>query len=311
MIPDLTHITPRDWLLGGLLAAVEVAAWWSLWRAGRQLRGTLLRAPWAWACAALAAVTLVELALRLPSWQDAPLRVHARYLAAIVTLAPIVAVLGAKRPQDRAWQWIVLSLWGILALPAARAALLAQGRGLQLHASWQWFLLAFILAGPANYLPTRYWLTSLLVAAGQALLLADHLPLPALVDPAWRQALAVGLLCLAPICAALWPRGAPAAGPLDRVWLDFRNAFGAWWSLRVRERFNAAAEQSGWPARLTWFGLASTTGASPDARAGQATEAVQISLRGLLRRFVSEAWIVQRLAPSERRSAGAEHCDPR
>ena len=39
------------------------------------------------------------------------------FAAAMIVFCPAMALLGAKRPQDKPWQLIVLSLWGILALP--------------------------------------------------------------------------------------------------------------------------------------------------------------------------------------------------
>jgi hypothetical protein len=82
------------------------------------------------------------------------------------------------------------------------------------------------------------------------------------------------------------PRRRKARTPLDRVWLDFRDLLGTMWALRVLERINAASSQNGWGARLTWRRWI-VSQAPP--------EALQRSLRMLLRRFVSEQWIDERL----------------
>jgi hypothetical protein len=39
------------------------------------------------------------------------------------------------------------------------------------------------------------------------------------------------------------------------MWLDFRDRWGLVWGQRVREQFNHAAENAGWPIQLRWLGL--------------------------------------------------------
>ena len=141
-------------------------------RAHRFVRGTTLTAPWAWAWVALLAVAGVELlaasvaASGPPLWLDA-----ARYLAAVATFCPVMAVLGAKRPQDRAWQIIVASLWGVLSLPALQDLLYHYGQPVALDPAWRGFLAILIAVGLVNYLPTRFWPSSILF--GMAQLVAD------------------------------------------------------------------------------------------------------------------------------------------
>lgn len=87
------------------------------------------------------------------------------------------------------------------------------------------------------------------------------------------------------------PRGAAARSPLDRVWLDFRDAFGVAWGLRVAERLNASAAMYSWPVTLTWQGFRGRQEGTSDIPPA----AVEEGLRGLLRRFVSPEWIDSRL----------------
>ncbi len=54
-----------------------------------------------------------------------------RYLVAITTFLPGMAVLGAKRPQHWGWQFIVATLWVTLAWPALES--LATGHPFALH----------------------------------------------------------------------------------------------------------------------------------------------------------------------------------
>ncbi len=99
----------------------------ALARGYRPLHGTTLRAVWWWSFIALGTVVATELAIGIMQPQDNSWAEPLRFIAAASTFCPLVALLGAKRPQDRAWQWIVLSFWVILALPAAQAWLLRPG----------------------------------------------------------------------------------------------------------------------------------------------------------------------------------------
>ena len=129
---------------------------------------------------------------------------HVRYLAAVATLCPSVAVLGAKRPQDRGWQFIVASLWLVAALPSLQQWFARPNAALDLHVAWRWFLLILIAIGLFNILPTRYWPTSLLTAAGQACLLTRHLPLAdswSIANHQYLWPLGAVLWCVA---VALW-----------------------------------------------------------------------------------------------------------
>jgi hypothetical protein len=65
--------------------------------------------------------------------------------------------------------------------------------------------------------------------------------------------------------------------------LDFRDRFGLVWAQRVREQFNRAAANAGWPVRLYWQGLHLSAGAPLPEPAVQAE--VVAALRALLKRF--------------------------
>ena len=97
--------------------------------------------------------------------------------------------------------------------------------------------------GTVNVLATRFWPSGLLLLVGQVVLLHDFLPLVAWQAPREPAAL-VGLgLCIAALALVVvgWPGRPVATLPLDRVWLDFRDMFGAVWGLRIVERLRAAA----------------------------------------------------------------------
>ena len=68
-----------------------------------RLRGTTLVAPASWAVLACLAVTVVEAALAGTGSTTTPAQAGIyRYLAGVTAFCPLLALLGAKRPQDRA-----------------------------------------------------------------------------------------------------------------------------------------------------------------------------------------------------------------
>ena len=283
-------------LLGGLGAVVLV-------RAAKRMRGGTLLAPWAWSSFALAALAAVEAAAAIWTGPDAATAMaHARDLAATATVAPLVALLGAKRPQDRAWQWIVFSLLALLALPSLKAVSFDAGAPPAPHAAWRWLLTAILAAGFLNFIATRNGLAVSLFVLGQFIVLADYLPRFAAplanCDPVWGFALIVAALVAADFAAR---KKRSAAEPVDRLWLDFRDAFGALWALRVAERFNASSAQYGWRVWLAWGGLRtsqevrSTAHAAAEPLAPEIAAAVHQAFKSLLWRFVSAEWIAERL----------------
>jgi hypothetical protein len=253
----------------------------------RWLRQTTLVGPWLWCLGGVGSLGLVEVAFQCQPAEVAPRLSAARFIAAALTLCPAVAVLGAKRPQDRAWNFVVLALWGIVSLPSILSFDL---RGVIL-----WIL---ILLPAINYVPTRFAWGALLVMLGELIPLAPYLPLlgrPLLTtDP--------GLVSLGCFAAAAWVTlRSPAHHARDRhsfdqSWLAFRDLFGLFWGLRVQERVNAAAIQYGWPFYLSWSGFRGADdhrllAAIPPAH----QRALQQTLKGLLRRFASTDWIAAHL----------------
>ncbi len=289
--------------------------------AWRPTRGTTLRAAWWWSVAAVVAVSLTDAATGETAGASA------RFAAAILTFCPAITVFGAKRPQDRAWQWIVLAFWGILSLPAAEALVFNPNEPPHPHSVWSWFLMGLIVVGCANYLFTRYWVSGLAVAAAQCVLLHAYLPFSGGGSgpmPGAGLAMLMGAILLP---AVGLPRRAKPRGSLDRLWRDFRDQYGVVWGLRIAERINASARLFNWPVRLEWDGFrnvapvvverspdrstAPTEGlqapaenitqqATPLALTPQQSAELDQAFRTLLRRFVSPEWIERRLGSGSR-----------
>ncbi len=289
MIAVFTFAAPGPLVIGGV-SAVGLCA---LFGRKSRLTGTTLVAPWCWSLAALAAVAVSAMAIAIAAGAPrAEWVMPLRFAAAMTTFCPLMALLGAKRPQDRAWQFIVFSLWIVLSLPSFEWLLF--GGVEEIHPARFWFLVVLTLIGATNGLTTRYWPSGLLFAVGQLALLAPfltsgHVPLPEEVT----GSLGLSAMVLAWVLVALGlPPARRASNPLDRVWRDFRDLYGVVWAMRIAERINASATMYSWPVRLDWRGFRDRETDQPVA---EVPEAVVESLRSLLRRFVSPEWIAARL----------------
>jgi hypothetical protein len=249
------------------------------WNANR--RTALLQAVY-WAAVAWAVwgVTLLRLAAA-PLEDAAPLR----YLALCLTGCAFVAVLGARRPGVGAWNFVVAGLLAVLLLPVASGL----GRP-SLHWANALFLAGTLAAGVLNYLPTRLLPAALTLGLGCGLELPRWFPAET-GGVAWadQMALPVGLLLVAltPWVALVAVVSAPLpAAEFDRLWVGFRDRFGLLWALRVREQFNRAAANAGWPVVLRWRGLRLLPGTKLPDLANQ--KEIVDTLVALLKRFGPE-----------------------
>jgi hypothetical protein len=165
-------------------------------------------------------------------------------------------------------------------------------------------MLGLIVIGFFNRLLTPAWVGGLLFACGQTSLLAGHLPLVGNVPGIDRypcELIGLGLIAASAVLSWwLSRRRRPSAEPLDRLWLEFRDLFGVLWALRLAERVNSAAALTNSDLVLRWSGFQTSAGGriteslSPDA-----IRILRQGLENLLRRFVSRAWIAERLQESE------------
>jgi hypothetical protein len=279
--------------LGVVVIGLATLIWW--WRLP-QLRGTTLGAPWFWCWLSVVVVALGELTVVGFTPHSEPWAQPLRFAAASSLFCSTVSLLGAKRPQDSAWNFIVFSLWGVLALPAIEVAFLGKGEDLQLQDIRAWFLWILIGLELSQRLGTRYWWVSLGLASCQFVLLARYLPLVRWETP---ESLRWCGLFAAVLAMAGQLRSRPShARSFDRLWLDYRDLFGVAWGLRVMERINAAADRYRWPFRLHWQGFESSeaeTDASMGSWPAETSATLEQTMRNLLRRFVSDAWISERL----------------
>jgi hypothetical protein len=166
---------------------------------------------------------------------------------------PIMAVLGAKRPQDRGWQWVVASLWLVLLVPAGQAWVARGGGSLELSVVWRGLLVGLACLTLLNYGPTAWGVNAALVTCGQFMLVSAYFKNATPEEVCTSRFLAVGLFSLA---AGFRPwRLRKAASEATQRWLAFRDGWGAFWGLRVMNRINESAEAGHWPVRLAWGGF--------------------------------------------------------
>lgn len=286
IVEDVRVAAAVSWAAAGL--SLGVAAWAAV--GFRRARGTTLAAPAAWCVVSMLTCAAVDAGLAWSGAWDQTLGASIwRYAAAVSTCCPLMAVLGAKRPQDRGWQWIVVSLWVTLLVPAGHALAAPSADRLELFVAWRWLLAALLAMGLLNYLPTRHALAALLAAAGQTLLLCEYFFEPT-DDLGTHVAIRIygpGLLLLA--CAAA---ESVRTRPRDHVddprslrWLAFRNGWGAFWALRVMQRVNQTAEAGEWPLRLEWGGFETTDAAPKDSLDETTAAKVDQALDSILWRF--------------------------
>ena len=140
--------------------------------------------------------------------------------------------------------------------------------------------------GLLNYLPTRHFPAAALMATGQCVLLAEQWD--SAWDSPWR--ISIGLGCLLAAALTVFLRREPVLGDdsLDQRsqrWLHFRNAFGAFWGLRILQRVNETAVLRDWTVHLTWFGFESVSSSQTRRPTESQLAEIDHTLDTLLRRF--------------------------
>jgi hypothetical protein len=294
---------PADVLppLISLTAALATAAAAAI--GGVLVRGSTAVPAAAWATLAAVVFGLESACRAAGGLHDPAAAACVRLAVAALSLCPIMSLLGGKRPQHGVWQFIVASLAGIVALPAASAMLVRPGSPPDVHPLQRWFMLLLVLVAGMNFAATRHAVAAGLVVVGQLVLLRVFLPVGAgWPVSAWLESGAACLIAIGAAVAAVqsiaWPvrqhgtrrdgRDPDPAAQLGGGFLALRETLGAAWSLRIMERFNAVAESRGWPCRLRFDGF--HEGDDPGADPAWRAEAIRTG-HALLRRFVTPAWL--------------------
>ena len=323
MSSQRSFLTPLGVLLTATLVAISLTI---VGKAVRRARGTTLVAPLVWIFTSLLVVIAAYVNLMQPAIFPTIYRREKWWVLALCsTFCPMMSLLGAKRPQNRAWQWIVLSFWIVAALPAIQQLVLQPVEPFEISSVWRWFYAVLLLISAVNYLPTRYAPAGLLATAGQTVLLLPYLPMGpvAMGHPLIGIPMLGAAVCLAHVlsgvrfskqCASTDEKLLPG---WTNVWLDFRDAYGLLWGARMMERIDSLLRSSNVPAWLDWNGFhcpssqpdrlnpqttppiipisATLSVNQSETASANAMDVAESGIRNLLQRFVSNDWIDRRL----------------
>lgn len=257
-----------------ILFLLILTGFYPLARAWLANRGTSLSHAATWAC-------LAWLGWLAAWWGLDAGDVVLRYAALCLACCPGIAVLGARRPTVAAWDMVVVGMLTVMFWPLLEGAIIGRTTLGMLNLVFPAGVLA---VGVVNYLPTRMGLPVLLAGIGwfaEWLTLATNLDGATEVMVRW---LAGACFAAAPWLAYLtWPSRA-SADAFDRLWLDFRDRYGLAWGQRVREQFNRAVANAGWPVILSWRGLQVLEGTQLD---DASQREIMDVLTALLQRFTA------------------------
>ena len=284
-----------------LVAALAIVA--GILAVRNSVRHTTLVTPLVWAVVAgLGWVVAAGAGLLLN--RTHPVHGQLWYTTVVLTICPLIAVLGARRPTIRVWNWfVVLPLTAVLLWPVALCWMPRGPEKLLLEAPHLAGFGVVLMMGIGNYIGTRWTAVAVGTLVSVALLLSTVSG--SSEEAARMRALAAGILC-----SAIWGSRHVTArtkspGPSwERVWDDFRQTFGIVWAHRIAERVNAEAVKGDWATRLQPTGFVP---ARPEAGLDLESDhsAIDHTLRWLLRRFVDQEWLDSRAPrPSEFHAPG-------
>jgi len=283
--------------------ALLAVAWGPLRALWVGVQGTALRMAWPWCVVAWGAWS-VALAVSSTCVGQPGLRHAVWYVAAIATLAPLVAILGGRWPTSRVWSlFVVLPLLLVLLWPVAAVIVgLARWDRFELESP---MLLGGVLVsvmGWGNYVGSRWTLPALAGLLGQILLLVSLTPeiSPRVFSPDACGLVQAGVLCV--ICLWIWVQLRRGSGPLDSgepAWVEFQQLFGVVWSRRIQDRVNEVAREKGWTVRLGDRGWLDGTGQPVSVTGLEPGDGLEprAFLEWLLQKFVEPGWIERRQRP--------------
>jgi hypothetical protein len=203
-----------------------------------------------------------------------------RYLALCLTGAAGVAVLGARRPQVGAWNFVVLGLLAVMLLPLGEHLLLGSPA---LDGVRIFFLGATLAVAIGNYLPTAAWFAAVILGGICTLEFIVLFTGWFDISATFLDILHVCLLTIPWLGLAVWRQRRTSVLKIDDIWLRFRDRFGLFWGQRVRDQYNRSATNAGLPGHLYWHGWENRSSAkSPTEEQAREMEAI---LRALLQRF--------------------------
>jgi len=284
----------------------------------RNIKSTTLIAPWCWLVVTIWSIALAHTLGHDNS--DSAINLHRdsagnpfssprqqywieaiQFGAHALVFCPFMSLLGARRPQNKMWEFIVFSLWIILVLPALETVLLSPGQLADTQGIRAWFMLTLIGVSALNIILSRFWISGILIGISQFMLVNPNLPSWTHLSYSYAMEAGLSLAIVSFLVAFLQPR--PDRSNIreeDRVWLDYRDMYGGMWALRIKERINQSAALYGWDLRLTWTGFVAADGSELPRELPDKTEKVlHQHFYNLMRKFVPLQWIKDRLQNPE------------
>lgn len=293
-----------DILVATMLTLAVAVGWFGVLRLTRSVRHTSLTAAAAWAVWFQVTLTITTIATLCQSRVLPGILDQLWYLTAVSALCPFVAVLGARRSRLLEWSlFIVLPLILVLEWPAlAQLARCWKGQRLELEMPAFYGYCLVLLMAVGNFLLTRFAFASLMW-----MVLWDWELTQLLESPDERLAsrfFPATVLVVVWINAFRSARRSYMKPSWNRVWSDFRDAFGVVWATRIAARMNEIARREQWPWTLAVDGLRPNTMGTTVPCDPIADPRVDQTFRWLLKPFVDPEWIDERLTASTDRASG-------
>lgn len=263
------------------------------------LKGLTARSAAGWAIAACI-VAMASVSMRLlPDIPDG-ITSATHSLAAVLFLAPLIDILGARNPGHRAWPWFVVIPMVVVLQWSNVSHLFSERLVTPVRIpvpALSGFLLVLTM-GTGNHFGTAN--TSACLFGAAAILLFT---LPVTEWGVWPGDIVclVSSICLA-ISAILVEGRHKAPGERighEQLWIDFRDIYGVVWSRRSMDRINQFANRENWNVRMTLNGFRPWSN-SPQSM--ENTERPEEILRWVLRRFAEDDFLDAYLRGSQPRT---------
>jgi hypothetical protein len=293
-----------DLLVALTLALAVGVGWWGVIQLTRVVRRTSLTSAAAWAIWFQVSLTVATIATLFKDHVPPGIRDQLWYLSAVSALCPFVAVLGARRGRLLEWSvFIVLPLIIVLEWSAlAQWTRCWNGQRLALEGPTLigYGLVMLMCLGTYFFKASRFSGAAIFWTSSWSLFVMANL-----MSPDWKgrdENLPKDILIVAILQLMFWgivvvaaKNGAQQFG-WNRVWMDYRDWFGAAWAARFSARVNEVAERDQWPWRLTHAGWQLSSGETPLAGPVVDDHRVDRTCRWLLKPFVDPEWIDERLS---------------
>ncbi|MDA1231772.1 MAG: hypothetical protein O2856_13440 [Planctomycetota bacterium] len=250
--------------ISGITAvAAAIGAVWMAVRIRSMLAAWTVHQAWTWMIAALFAL-LFHTIVGLPQLRSSVAVTSATaYFSATMLLAPLVTILGARRPGISAWHWfVVLPMVVVMQWPAMSQLLGSHWRApIELNAPVIMGIAVVLVMSAGTLLATRSATFALLYSAGIVVLLISATSATWGKTPATPFAAILILISMwivrRSLCRQLQSvhNAASTALKAQAVQELFSNFYGYSWTRRVQDRINQFAPREHWTVRLEASGF--------------------------------------------------------